>query len=77
MTKLTFEYNGKIYEVYGRAQHINGYYQPHIYDTQLNTIPNNQMLILKRYLFSNGFSKEELEGKSTHELVYMTKKYLS
>ncbi len=77
MIKLIFEQGGKTYEVYGRAQNPRVSYQPHIYEVETNRIPVNQMKILKRYLFANGYSNEELEGKTTHELIYMTKKFLS
>ena len=76
MAKLTFEYDGKTYEVYGRDQNPRVSFQPHIYEVETNRVPVNQMKILKRYLFANGFPKDELEGKTTHELVYMMKKYL-
>lgn len=59
-----------------RSQHIGGHYQPHIYEVETNSIPDNQVDILKKYLFSHGFSKEELEVKTTYELVYMAKKHL-
>lgn len=77
MNKATFEYNGKTYEVYGRAQHINGNYQPHIYEVENERIPDNQREILRYYLLSKGITEDELRATTTYELVYMAKRYLS
>lgn len=77
MAKLTFELDGKTYEVYGRAQHIKVNYQPHIFDLETGSVPENQMKILRKYFITNGIPEDELDAKTTYELVYMAKKFIS
>lgn len=77
MVKLVFEQGGKKYEVWGRYGNPQRSIQAHIFDLENQIIPmGEQRNILQKYLLENGFSKEELAGKTTHQLVYITRKCL-
>lgn len=77
MKKLTFKHNGKTYEVYGKTQQADVCYQPHIFEIETASVPENQMQILKNFLLSKGIPKDDIRAKTTYELVYMAKRYLS
>lgn len=77
MTKLSFEWNGKTYEVYGKAQQLDVCYQPHIFEVETACVPDNQMKILKEYFIANGICGDELNAATTYELVYMAKRFIS
>lgn len=75
MKRVSFQYNGKKYEIYGKAEHLSVCHQPHIFDVEAQEKPHSQMAILKGYLLSNGFAEADMIGKNTHQLISKVKEY--
>ncbi len=76
MKRESFQYNGRTYEIYGKAEHLAICDQPHIFDVEAKKKPRSQMEILKGYLLSNGFIETDLLGKNTHQLISKVKEHI-